>query len=148
MRLINYNATLVYNHSVVYIHSHWFTTTQWYIYTHIGLQPLSGIYTLTLVYNHSVVYIHHSYSFNPVIRLLLHSAEISFRLRNQAGRNKYPYKPKLVGSTGIEPVNSGLKSVYQSVNIRKQNQHSLSTKALLSHFSSVWDSNDCEDFQR
>ena len=35
-----------------------------------------------------------SYSFNPVIRLHIHSAEYTVRLLNQAGRNEYLYNQK------------------------------------------------------
>ena len=44
----------------------------------------------------------HSYSFNTDICLHIHSAEYTFRLLNQAGRNNYPYNPKYVGNTGID----------------------------------------------
>ena len=55
----------------------------------------------------------HSYSFNTDICLHIHSAECTVRLLNQAGRNNYPYNPKYVGNTGIEPVTSDSTSVYQ-----------------------------------
>ena len=42
----------------------------------------------------------HSYSFDPDIRLHLHSAECTVRLLNKLCRNNYLYNPKFVGNTG------------------------------------------------
>ena len=56
----------------------------------------------------------HSSSFNTAVSLHIHSAECTVRLLNKEGRNNYPYNHKFVGTPGIEPVTSGLTSVYQT----------------------------------
>ena len=51
--------------------------------------PITGIGRRKYILNTSVP----GYSFNPNVRLHLHSAECTVRLLNQAGRNNYPYNP-------------------------------------------------------
>ena len=61
----------------------------------------------------------HSFSFNTDICLHIHSAECTVRLLNQAGRNNYPYNPKICGKhreskyVFADPYAKNTNSLYQ-----------------------------------